>query len=100
LNTLWHLRKLKRERIETIEQEIEGIFNRECMGKTSELYTELRVLCNSETKESSLCTLQSSVKDEVLAEHFSHLFKKSERDYIVDIEQSQTLDIDYSPDVE
>ena len=36
----------------------------------------------------------------MLAEHFSHLFKKSERDYIVDIEQSQTLDIDYSPDVE
>ena len=100
LNTLRHLRKWKRERIEGIGQEIEGILNRECMGKTSELYTELRVLCNSETKESSLCTVQSSVKDEVLAEHFSHLFRKSERDYLVEIEQSQALEIDHSPDVE
>ena len=70
------------------------------MGKTSELYTELRVLCNSKTMESSICIVQSSVKDDVLAKHFSHLFRKSERDYLVEIEQSQALEIDHSPDVE
>jgi len=100
LNTLRMLRRWKRERIESIGQEIEGILNRECMGKTSELYMELRVLCDSETKESSLCSVQSSVKDEVLAEHFSNLFKKNEGDYVMDLEQSQQLDINYLPDVE
>ena len=38
--------------------------------------------------------------DEVLAEHFSNLFRKSERDYVVIADQRQILDIDNLPDVE
>ena len=95
------LREWKRNRAEILGTQIEEILNH-VGGNTRNLFMELRMLSNAESREYTLCTVNRSVSDEVITSHFNRIFQSTD---LLDVENliglsEQNASLDAVPQVE